>query len=225
MADLYVRAQQQNVGRGVDGTWLALRATRDGSPIVMPWVQALVLEGRVFSIIGPEAATRTTTGMTLLALASFGDDDETLYADIPDGTAAIPLNVEARVQVSGGAVAHAYAFVTATLLGTGGTETACVIRNLRIDAPVTSGATAAHTADSEVDHVTGTEVFLFRFVTTFDLDAAIGIDPGYTWSYGTNGYAPVALDASALCVSVVQTTSGTGWASLQWAELPESAFT
>ena len=224
MSNLYVKAQQLSVPRATDGQFTALRATRDGAPIVLPWFQALVLEGRVFEIIGPEALTTTTSGMTLLALASFGDDDATLYADIPDGTCGIPLEVQLSVQVTGAAICHFWAFITDTLLGTGGTETACTIRNLNRATPVSSGATAAHTADTEVDHVTGAEVNLFRNVTTFDVDAAVGFDPNRRWSAADSGIAPVVVDGGSIVANIVQATSGTGWGQVIWAEVTESAI-
>ena len=225
MSDLYVKAQQQNVGRAVDGGWTPLRATRDGAPIVLPWFQALVFEGRCFNITGPEFITVEYTGMTLLALASFGDDDATLYADIPDGTAGIPLAVSHHFKATGAAISHVLAFVSDTLLGTGGSETACTIRNLRRDAPIASAATAAHTATSEVDHVTGGEVILYTWHTDLDVDAQDTNGANFYWNAATNTVTPVVLDGGSINLNMAPTTSGTGFANLTWAELPESAFT
>ena len=224
MADLYVRAQQQSVGRGVDGTWLALRATRDGSPIVMPWLQALVLEGRCFSAPAPQPSTINITGLTVLAGASLGDDDKLLYVDIPDGTAFLPLEVRVSSLVTGAAIAQYLVFVSPTLNGTGGSETAITPINLRLDSPVSTAATAAHTADTEVDVLTGVEVWLLHDVTSFDIDAAVGFENNRVWNVQNAPVAPVGVDGSSLDVQLYQVTSGTAFAQATWAELPESAF-
>ena len=225
MSDFYVKAQQQSVARATDGQWTALRATRDGAPIVLPWFQALVFEGRCFNITGPEFVTVEYTGMTLLALASFGDDDATIYADIPDGTAGIPLAISHHFKATGAAISHVLAFVSDTLLGSGGTETACTIRNLRRDSPVASAATAAHTATSETDHVTGAEVVLYTWHTDADIDATADFGSNFYWNAATNTVVPVVLDGGSISLNMAPTTSGTGFANMTWAELPESAFT
>ena len=223
MSDLRVYSKQLSPQRATDDTWVALRGTRDGSPIVCPWFQALALEGRVFQAQGPEAVSIDVTGMTLLALASFGDDDATIYADIPDGTAVLPLEAFWNFVVTGGAIANAFGLLSDTLLGTGGTETACTIRAYHRGVPVSSVATAAHTATSETDHITGAEVQLFRYATQADLDAAVGYNERNLWNAVTAGVAPIGVDGASFSVDMVQTTSGTGFAHIVWAELPEAA--
>lgn len=219
MADLYVKAQQQNVARQADGQWTALRGLRDGSAIVVPWFQALVLEGRCFSAHAPIPGAAGLTIMT-----TYADTSKTLYADIPDGTAALVLVAEAGFQATGGAVVNAYAFVSGTLNGTGGTETALTPANLRLDAPIATAATVAHTADSETDNVDGTVIVLAQFSTGQDLDAT-SIEPvAIKYEAARAGVTPVAVDASSLNVVMFTTTSGTGRAFILWAELPESAF-
>ena len=222
MSDLRVYSKQIGPSRATDDTWVALRGTRDGAAIVVPWFQALALEGRVFKVIGPEAVTRSVTGMTLLALASFGDDDASLYVDIPDGTAVLPLAVSWQVKATGAAIGHVMAHISDTLLGTGGTETACTIRAYHRGVPVSSVGTAAHTADSEVDHITGAEVELYRVGTDQDLDG-VALEPFGFWNANDAGLAPIGVDGASFFVDIVWTTSGTGFASLTWAELPEAA--
>lgn len=223
MSDIFGIAQQQSLSRVTDGNRAAVRLTRDGSVINLPWFQALVLEGRVFQAAGPDGFTAFTP-LTLLALASFGDDDKTLFVDIPDGTAAIPLSCDVNFQATGAAIVHAVGFTADALNGTGGTETAITQKNLRRDSPVASAATCAHTADTEADVVTGVEVQLFQYRTAQDLDG-VALAPGYRWDAFRSGFSPVVLDAGSININMAPTTSGTGWAVSVWAELPESAIT
>ncbi len=218
MTDLRVKAKQMDVGRQRDDTWADLRASRDGSPIVCPWYQAIVLEGRAF-----QAGNDPGTELTLMT--SYADTSKTLFVDIPDGTAAIPLKVTASFVAAGAALMELYAFVSLTLNGIGGTETLLTPTNLRGDSPLTSGAVAAHTASSATDTVTGTEIFLSsQGPLTLDADA-IEISPVLIdWSVGRHVVSPVCLDAASINVTIFAPTSGTGRSDIMWGEFPETAF-
>lgn len=217
MTDLRVRAKQTDVGRQRDDTWVNLRASRDGSPIVCPWYQAIVLEGRAFQV-GNDPGTE-------LVIAAYADTTKALFVDIPDGTAAIPLKVQYGFVAAGATLHEFYAFVSLTLNGLGGTETSLTPTNLRSDSPLTSGATAAHTADSAVDVVTGTEIMLStQGPLTLDADA-IEISPVIIdWSVGRHVCTPVVLDAGSINLAIGAPTSGTGRGDIMWGEFPETAF-
>ncbi len=216
--DIRVFAQQENVGRGNDGQLVGLRALRDGSAIVCPWYQALVLEGRCFSAAGP--GTYDHTGLTLGT--SFATDEHAMTVDIPDGTAAIPLYAEASFLATGAAIVNAAFHVALAVNGTAsGTEVSTL--NLRLDNPLPSAATAQFTVNSGIAVIDGTERLLFHFSTAQDLDATV-INPRRTWSVADAGYAPVAIDASSLNLAMTAGTSGTGFGLVGWAELPESAI-
>ncbi len=216
--DIRVFAQQENVGRGNDGQLVGLRALRDGSAIVCPWYQALVLEGRCFSAAGP--GTYDHTGMTLRT--THATDEAAVTVDIPDGTAAIPLYAEASFLATGAIIVNASFFVGLQPYGEA-SATGVAALNLRLDNPIPSGATAQHTNNSGVTVIDGTERMLFHFATAQDLDATV-INPRRTWSVADVGYAPVAIDASSLALTMTAATSGTGFGLVGWAELPESAI-
>ncbi len=219
MTDLRVKAKQNTPPRANDNSWVALRGLRDGTPIVLPWYQALVLEGRAFSATASAPGATTTT-------PAYVDTVKQLYADIPDGTAAIPLRVEGSFAVVDGTLVEAYAFVSLTLNGTGGTETVITARNLRVNNPITSGATVAHTASGEVDNVTGTELMLTTFPPfTLDMGDADVPQRVLDWSIGLHDHSPVMLDGSSLNIVLADPNIGTGRADMQWAEFSESVFT
>ena len=87
--------------------------------------------------------------------------------------------------------------------------------------PVSSVSTAAHTADTETDHITGAEVELLRYATNQDLDG-VGVEPGGEWNAVTS-IAPIGVDGVSISIDLAPTTSGTGFAAITWAELPEAA--
>lgn len=218
MSNIYGFAQQQNVSRSADGGAVGLRATRDGSLISVPWVMALVLEGRVFSADGGKA-----DGL-LTIMTTYADTSKTIFVDVPDGTAMIPLMADFTFGATGAAIDYAKLFVSPTLNGVAGTETVITPINWRLDSPVATAATAAHTASSETDNVTGVEVTMLNFYCNQDLDAT-AIGPNFHWSIGQDGFAPVGVDGASFNLALLCTTSGTGCGSLAWAELPESAIT
>ena len=88
MSDLRVYSKQQSISRATDDTWVALRATRDGSPIVTPWLTALALEGKVYQV---RVGTITTpiTGDVLIT-----DTAAEAAASPPTGTTIIPVSLQ-----------------------------------------------------------------------------------------------------------------------------------
>lgn len=205
-----------------DGGSKQLRLTRDGAPITLPWYQALCMEGVVFQA---EAHGATIfTGLTLLAHASYADTAKGIYVDIPDGLAAIPLEVFFNFLATGAAIVHYAAYCSATLNGVGGTETliTCVNMNLA-NTTDASGCTAAHTADSETDTVTGAEIFLDRHSTNQDLDG-VGIIPKTRWMAAESAIAPLLRDGASINVNASPTTSGTGFGHINFAVMSESYF-
>ena len=220
MSDLRVFADQRGVARSADDRWVALRATRDGAPIVVPWYQALVMEGKVYQAAA--AGANMFTGITLLAFGSFAETAKSIFVDVPDGTAAIPLECYFNFLATGAAIVHGASFTSGTLNGTGGTETAITIQNLFMGGAA-SGCTAAHTASSETDNMDGTEIVLCRLSTSQDLDG-VGIDPRMIFRASESPYTPVLLDAASINTIASPTTSGTGMGHITWAEFTESDF-
>ena len=219
MTDLRVYAKQNTPTRFEDDSWVQLRGLRDGSPIALPWYQALVLEGRAYAVSSSLVSVEVVT-------AVYADTSKTLFVDIPDGTAAIPLKVEGSFAVVDGTLNEAYAFVSLTLNGGAGTNTPITtIPNMRVDNPLTSGATVAHTASSEVDTVDGTEIFLTSHApVTLDLGGLNLNQKLLDWSIGLHDHAPVLMDAASINVVLHDPNIGTGRADCAWAEFSESVF-
>lgn len=216
MSNPRVYAKQMDVSRASDDTWVALRATRDGSPIIMPWYQALVLEGRVFQ------GTASAIAAEITPAGTYADASGTLGIDIPDGSAAIPLKCEVTMALTTAGV-EVY-FFTSRVLNASGNGTAVIPRNLRVDNPLTTVASVEHTITTAGDTVTQTEVILHS-VGPFTLDIdAVGISPRIVdWSVGLHCVAPIVIDAGSIDVTLVGGSSS-GRVDCNWAEFAESVF-
>ena len=138
MSDLYVRAQQQSVGRATDGQWVALRGTRDGSPIVLPWLSALAIEGAVFQV---RLGTITTplTGDVLVT-----DTAAESAAEAATGFTIIPIRLNVNIEALGGTLPQIEFKSVGALITTLGT--AFTPLNLRIGGPAASGRAAVAAA-------------------------------------------------------------------------------
>jgi len=216
--DIRVLAQQTSPTRSSEGTLVALRALRDGAMIVVPWYQALVLEGRCFQVSVP--STFDVTGNT--PDTTYDDAARQVAADIPDGTVGIPLFLEGTVFASG-AVTNIAGIIGTALNGTGGTETLVISRNMGVDNPLPAAAEAMHTISSATDFIDATERVLFHYSTARDVDA-IGTDPQRKWTLAEAGVAPVAIDAASINLVHATGATATAFSILAWAELPESAI-
>ena len=137
MSDLRAYAKSQMVNRKTDDTWTELRATRDGAPIVQPWLTALTIEGKVYQVrmgtvttplvgdivittVAAEAAAEAALGYVIMPVY-LNVQIEALGGTLPElafnsvgalittlGTAFTPLNLKI-----GGAAANARAAVAA----------------------------------------------------------------------------------------------------------------
>ncbi len=219
MSNLSVYVKQNTPTRFKDDSWVSLRGLRDGAPIVMPWYQALVLEGRAYQA--------TASGVNAVVVtAAYVNTSMELFVDIPDGTAAIPLKVEGSFAVVDGTLVEAYAFVAKALNGTGGSDTEVTPRNLRADSPLTSGANAGAAASSKTNVTAGTEIFLSTHApVTLDLGGLHLNQKLIDWSIGLHDHAPVLLDAASMNLVLHDPNVGTGRGDIAWAEFSESVFT
>lgn len=83
-----VRVSQQLPAYDRDGTFKQLRAIADGSQVVLPWVQALVLEGRVWQVSVGSGTTPVGDGTTYAIARPM------LTVGAPAGVTIMPLRVD-----------------------------------------------------------------------------------------------------------------------------------
>ncbi len=223
MSELEILAQQQNVARKSDGQWLPPRGTRDGAMFTADWLTALTLEGRVFGMngasggIGYGSSPITFEGVYAATSVDIG-------LDVPDGTVVIPISIEVNLQTTGGSLFEVFALASRTLQATSG-ATAGTIVPFRTDAPVATNCTG-YITDGDVTatdpNTTGSYEF-WRSGYPSDPDVALNPNPRYSWSAINDGVGPVIVGPGSLAL-YVSGTSGVGFATVIWAELPESAI-
>ncbi len=218
MSELKVKAQQQNVARVADGRPIDLRATRDGSPFSAGWFTALSLEGRVF------AANGGTDTSPITFAGAYDADGADFTIDVPAGTTIIPITVEVNLQTTGASLFEVIMLASRTLTAvvTGTTVTPVA---LRTDAPISTNTTvrSAVNAGAMTDPNTTGAYEFYRSGYPTDPDVAGNPNPRYAFSALREGVAPVIVGPGSLVVYAAG-TSGTGFITAVWAELPSSAI-
>jgi len=138
MSDLRVYTKQQDPTRAGDDHWVALRAARDGAPIVLPWQTALAIEGKVYQV---RLGTITTplTGDVLIT-----DTAAESAAEAASGRVIVPLAVVVEIEALGGTLPQAAFKSVGALITTLGT--AFVPLNLKIGGDAYSGRAAVSAA-------------------------------------------------------------------------------
>lgn len=213
MADLRIVGQTTTKGRVGNGANVGVTGTRDGAIYVADYIQALAMEGRLFSV----SHGTITTPITFLAYAV----KRPVFAlDVPAGTAVIPTKIEVYLEAAAGTVTEIVAGTVGNILGAG-TSTALTPVSTRTDRPVTTGCSAYgnYTADSAAFT---NDVEFWR--TGTPIAAAAGVPNLFTWKV-SDGNPQVLVGASGLYLFVAATTTqATGFVNVTFAELPASAI-
>ena len=138
MTDERVYAKHLGAPRATDDTWVALRATRDGAPIVLPWHAALAIEGKCYQV---RLGTITTP---LTGDIDITDATAEAAAEAAAGNTIIPLAVNVQLETLGTTLPQAALKSVGAVITTLGT--AFVPLNLRIGGPAASGRAAVAAA-------------------------------------------------------------------------------
>lgn len=224
MSGVNLFAQQESVSRPTNDTgWRAWRGLRDGAGIVVPWMQALVFEGRVFGM----HAGSITTGIAGHASV---DADQPEYAiRVPDGTELMPLFLRAETQSFETTLGiHGVMWAISNIDVGAGTSVAGNIVNLRLDAPVATACTGLHTYSANgTDPLTaGNFVELGREAGNFDSDAATSGIKGLTLELNAGRMPmPVIVDAGSLLGYGEGGTGANFFFHGIWAEFTEGSLT
>lgn len=221
---LQVQAQVEDLTYVSDGAVVALRAFRDGSPIVMPWVQALVLEGRVHQVTVGSLTTPVGDG-TVMVLAR-----PMLTVGAPAGISMIPLSVRIsllnQLLDTDGDECEAMISIDRISQITGGAATAEVIFNLRTDKTSSSQvlARSVYTADATPTPVLGIE--LAHLQRRGDIQ---GVAATSYWTEANLIYdpetKPIIVGPGTLLEHHGGTTAVLGFVSAVWAEFSSNILT
>jgi hypothetical protein len=138
MADIRAYAKAQNVAYATDNTWKNLRATRDGAPVVAPWLAQLVIEGKAYQVRLGTIATALTSDV--LITNTFAES----AAEAATGFTIMPLRLNVDIAALGGTLPQVCFKSVGALITTLGA--AFVPLNLKIGGPAASGRAAVSAA-------------------------------------------------------------------------------
>lgn len=225
MADMYLKVAQQSVNRGSgqEGGSVQARALRDGTQIMIPWIQALVFEGRVF---GMHAGSITTP---IAGHAAIDADQPEASVFFADGTAAIPVSIRATMETGATTLAQGGMMCAVSNISVAaGTSTAVTPFNLNMTSTgITTGGTAqqAYTGNGTDPLTAGNFMELARVSAVVDADAATSgiVLPSLNWNIGEAVAAPLIQDIGSILL-YGEAAANTLFGQLVWAELPETFF-
>jgi len=226
MSHTYILGQQNSPSAVSDAVDLKLRGTRDGAAFTAPWIQALVLEGRVFG---------SGNGATALGVAAGTFSDGALDTDefdylqtIPATVAVIPVYIRLCIVTVGTALETGF---HAFWGGSGvahATNVAVTPHNLRPGSSNVSACTVVTIAD------TGGTAFVPAGLIARDV--AMMLTPAANqatafipqWSCAQAGYAPVIEGGVSPTKQIAIFVTGqaeTGYLHHVWVELPIARVT
>lgn len=198
-----------------DGDEVPLRLMRDGSAVTNNWLHALSAEGRVYVANMGSADTAVSWANT-----AYDADQPDLVVDVPDSVIVIPLYFSVNVVASGAAIFRASlnASPVRTLQASACAYTAITPVNARLGNPRASSCTAAHSVTANGNDPSSGAIWLTEQGNQGDIDAIV-LSSLFTWSVNDAGYLPLIEDGGSINAYMFNGTSGTGFATIVWAEL------
>lgn len=230
MAIVKAKARQDAaVTRVSEGEDTYLRAMRDGSLIKADWKQALILEGRGFMFtVGALSTPVVGGGAAATAIDADGPD---FLVGIPTGTSIMPLYIEVCLSQGIGTgddneidilIAVDQDTMAASSMGT---STAEVIYNMNTLHSNSSNcyARSEYSATMSTDPVLDLE--LARVAKAFEMHTTAGV----IWQECKLVYEPktppIINGPAMLCGFFGGTKAQSGFATVQWLELPSNLVT
>jgi hypothetical protein len=205
---------------GRDGVKVPLRTQRDGAAVSQDWIHALSAEGRVYVANMGTADTAISWANT-----AYDADQPDLVVDVPDGVIAIPLYFAVNVVASGAAIFRASLNISPvrTLQATACAYTAITPVNARISNPRTCASTAAHSITVNGADPSAGALWLTQQGNQGDIDAIV-LSSLFTWSVRDCAFLPMIEDGGSINAYIFNGTSGTGFATIAWAEVDKELF-
>ena len=196
---------------------------KDGSLVSVPWVQAMVLKGKVFHAYVGNASTPITLD------ASYAATDPDISLDVPDGTAIIPLSIRVVMEAYGStALWESFTLCSKTLAAA---SAGTLFTPINMATRQGSGSNCAvYTAPTVTDGNTTGAFELGRRTQSKAVTIATAIDTStwqpeaFEWSYVQQGFAPVLYGEASMQTWAIS-QAATGYIQYFWLELSESEVT
>lgn len=218
-----VFAKQQGVSRGTGHT--SWRGLADGTGVVVPWVQALILEGYGFSTQFGAADLEDTDVGTFGAGGVDLTEFDFLQTLPSNGSVGIIPIYWKPVFEAIGTIAAADALL---VYGSGGVKHASGITptaaNMRPDSNIASAVTMSALSDTGGTGITIGGYIYREGGTHLTGVAGTGQTLMPEWSIAKSGFAPVIVGASRQVAAFASAQASTGYMHYQWIEMPNEYF-
>ncbi len=221
MSDIRFIAGHTSQNRARDGQYIGARSTRDGALFVAPWVQALVLEGKVF---GANAGS-VTTGIAGHATID-ADQPEMAIRAASDTLVLMPLDLGAYLETGATTLGiHELMWAVSNIDVGAGTSTAGTAFNLNMSASASASASVrvAYTGNGTDPLTAGNFLELGRQSGLIDADAAtsgLQLLP-LRWS-ALSGPAPIVARTGSIVGYAGGLASAMAYLTAIWAEFSQS---
>ena len=228
MSDMRIFPQTSSVGRLTAdvSSPIGLRGTRDGAAFISDWKQSLVMEGRGYHVTIGAFSTPIQGGG---AGTIFDQDQPEGIISVPSGTCILPVRIHVQCQVP---ITAADSDENEILIAVDrlaaypadGTVTSETAFNMRTDNPRTSNCTCASAATANITNPTlGIELAHAVKIVDYAGTPATALMNDLVCLYEPVT-PPIIMGPAALYIYWGGTVAVTGFAQVQWLELPSTMF-
>lgn len=210
-------------GPGAEGNNASFRQLRDGTQIMVPWLQSLVFAGRCFGIHVGSVTTPIAGHAAIDA-----DQPEGAVYFAATGTSVMPISIRATMETGATTLATAGMMCAVSNINVAiGTSTAVTPFNLKMTSVgITTAAAAAqaYTGNGTDPLTAGNFLELARVGAVIDADAATSgiIPPNLYWS-ADGAVAPLVEDIGSILL-YGEAAANTLFGQITWAEMPSTYF-
>ena len=221
MADMYGLVQQDGAARtSADGGKQQWRMLRGGEGIVVPWIQALILEGLGFSTqFGAADLEDTDPGSFSSAAADFDEFDMLVTLPSSGALGLIPIYFKPVFEAIGTIAAVDVVLIHGTSGVIGANPLTPTLKNMKPSHANTSGCTISALGDDGGTVMVCTGYIYREGGTHLTGVAGTGQTLMPEWSIGKAGHAPVVSGASRQVGAFLSAQGGTGYIHYQQIEM------
>ena len=212
-------------GPAAEGTPNAIRTLRDGSQVMVPWLQSLVFAGRVFGVHFGDITTPIAGHAAIDA-----DQPEGAVFFAATATSVLPISIRATMETGATTLAQGGMMAAVSNInvgaGTATSRTANILNQKFTSTGITTAAAAgqAYTGNGTDPLTAGNFIELARISAALDADAATTglVMPDLKW-LAAEEVAPVVEDIGSLLL-YGEAAANTLFGVMRWAELPSTYF-
>jgi len=217
--ELLARKSVSPLSEYADGKKDAVWSTLDSALITVPYLQALVMDGRVFHARVGSASTAITLD------ADWANTDPDISMDVPAGITVIPLVVRVEYDAFGtDDLAETMTLCSNTLAAaSAGTKFTSVNYRLR---HTRGSACSVYVGPTVTNGYAGNYYELYRngYQHAKTMEAAnAGVPSSFLWTYKKDGTAPL-LEGNASMATWAVSEAATGYIHWVWAEIPSLPY-